>query len=385
MHHLHRIHRNGKRAFAIMALLLLCTTAPSAFAQDLIPKPDLAIPIPNVSLTDIRVQATDGEAGVSGFIDIPWIAQYISGVYVYGVSVAGVIAGVTIVIGGFQYMTGKPAEGKEKIKRSLIGVTLVFGSFIILKTINPDLTIVNSLRVKTLKRSEFTAEHKEDYGDVAEEGKNAPPTDPSAPSSGGGRATPVCKTIESCRAMCAGTRPKTSTGIMDPSLAREIPTIDGLVGNHKTASQKVIDGLVKAAGIAHARGYTIMVSDAYRSLQSQINKICVDVGNAEKEATWGKAVAWPGGSNHGAGYAVDLRLVRDSDKKTVVGSGSCSGQSAGTLATAADSKLFDQIMTEAGAQRYKREIWHYEFGSDPTCRCTYPNCPSPPLSCDSPC
>jgi len=157
MNTLQKTIRASKRTFASMALLFVLLGVPAALAQESF-RPTLSVPIPNVQFSTMRVQETNEDAGISGFMDIPWIAQYIQGVYVYGVSIAGVIAGVTIVIGGFQYMTGKVAEGKEKIKRSLIAVTLMFSSFLILKTINPDLTYLISLRIKTVKREEFITE-----------------------------------------------------------------------------------------------------------------------------------------------------------------------------------------------------------------------------------
>lgn len=162
-----------KRTFATVALLLLFSSVPAVLAQNSF-QPTLSIPIPTVLFSDIKVEGANKETGASGYVDIPWIAQYINGIYLYAVSIAGIIVSVTIVIGGFQYMTGKPAEGKEKIRRSLTGLVLVFGSYIILQTINPDITKLTSLRVKTVERQELIAEPGGiDYG-VSDPGTPVP-------------------------------------------------------------------------------------------------------------------------------------------------------------------------------------------------------------------
>ncbi|HTK60618.1 MAG TPA: hypothetical protein VL283_05460, partial [Candidatus Baltobacteraceae bacterium] len=95
----------------------------------------------------------------------------------------------------------------------------------------------------------------------------------------------------------------------------------------------------------------------------------------------GSAVAWPGGSLHGAGFAADIQLHKK-DGGMVVCSGCCGSE--GQSQYKEPSKLFDKIMTEAGARRYSNEIWHYEFGAPESVqpRCTSPNCPWPP-SCKS--
>jgi hypothetical protein len=141
----------GARIFASLALLC-CLFLGTAAAQAEEFRPALTIPIPGVHFSNLEVKSD------SGYVDIPWIAQYISGIYRYGISIAGIVAAVTMVIGGFQYMAGKPAEGKERIRRSLIGVVMVFGSYIILNTINPDLVTLGNIRIRTVPRLEFEAD-----------------------------------------------------------------------------------------------------------------------------------------------------------------------------------------------------------------------------------
>ncbi|MEY4745129.1 MAG: Type secretion system pilin, partial [Candidatus Parcubacteria bacterium] len=292
----------------IVRLLVPCGLALMATAASAVQEaPILAINIPTIQLTNIVVV---NDAGGIKTVDIPWLAQYVTGVYSYAVGIAATLAGVMLVVGGFQYLTaggdaGRVTKAKERITDAAVGLLLVFGSFVILTTINPELVSNPALRITTVKRVAFTAEERTDYGDTtAPRPDPASPTTTETPPPSGGGATPLCTTIESCRTMCNGTRPTTTPGVMDPSLAITIPTITGLAGNGNKASQAVIDGLTRAAGIAHARGYTISVSSGYRPLAIQIRLVCDRMGDPAREAGIGTAVAWPGGSNHGAGYAV---------------------------------------------------------------------------------
>lgn len=69
---------------------------------------------------------------------------YIPGIFNLAIGIAGVLAVLMIVIGGVEYMTtdaitGK-SEGKERINNAFWGLLLVLVSYILLRTINPELT-----------------------------------------------------------------------------------------------------------------------------------------------------------------------------------------------------------------------------------------------------
>src|SRR5688500_18486783 len=70
-------------------------------------RPTLAINIPTISFSGVRVDSSGSEAGISGYIDIPWIGEYMRGIYSYAVVAASLIAGVMIVVGGFYYLDRK--------------------------------------------------------------------------------------------------------------------------------------------------------------------------------------------------------------------------------------------------------------------------------------
>jgi hypothetical protein len=148
-------------AVALLSLAGLFSAAP-AFAQTptttTVPAPvqytppKLEIPIPNVSFSEV-VANNDS-------ITIPWIAQYISGIYTFLLSIVGVVAAAMMIIGGFQYLisvgdTAKISAAKERVTDALIGLVLAFGSYIMLYTINPDLVAFKGLQLTTVQTLKF--------------------------------------------------------------------------------------------------------------------------------------------------------------------------------------------------------------------------------------
>lgn len=139
----------------LVPLVFLLPIVASATYQE---RPVLAINIPTVQLTNYSVNDAAGQRTM----DVPWIAQYASGVYSYAVTIAGLLAGVMIVVGGFQYLTAggdtnRISKAKDRIKDALIGLFLVFGAYLILTTVNPSLVSLETLRIKTVKQIRFVA------------------------------------------------------------------------------------------------------------------------------------------------------------------------------------------------------------------------------------
>lgn len=75
------------------------------------------------------------------------LAQYLGIVYNFLISIAGLVASVMMIVGGFQYLTsggdaGKIGAAKTRITNALMGLLLVLGAYTILKTINPALVVL---------------------------------------------------------------------------------------------------------------------------------------------------------------------------------------------------------------------------------------------------
>jgi hypothetical protein len=74
-----------------------------------------------------------------GLKGTPTPCEYIKQVYIWGLGVAGVLAVTVVAYGGFLYMAGKTDMGKDYITSALLGLLLLFGAWLILNTINPEL------------------------------------------------------------------------------------------------------------------------------------------------------------------------------------------------------------------------------------------------------
>lgn len=128
-------------------------------------KPNLGIPIPTVHFAGIELKTVgktgpDGEQKSATVLDVPWLGNYIGGVYEYAIGVAIVVAAVMAVIGGFQYMTAggdakRVSAGKDRIVNALIGIVLVLAAYIILNTINTELTHLRSVDVQYVEGQQF--------------------------------------------------------------------------------------------------------------------------------------------------------------------------------------------------------------------------------------
>ena len=97
---------------------------------------------------------------------IGWIGDYIGAIYKYGVGLAAVLATIMMMVGGFLWLTsaGSPdrvGKAKEFITSALTGLILALFSFLILYTVNPELTTLKPLKVQ--KVSEVEVEFKEGF------------------------------------------------------------------------------------------------------------------------------------------------------------------------------------------------------------------------------
>jgi len=70
-------------------------------------------------------------------------SDYVTGGFKLGIGIAGALAVVMIIWGGFEYITtdiiSKKGDGRKKINNAIIGLLLALASFLILQTINRSL------------------------------------------------------------------------------------------------------------------------------------------------------------------------------------------------------------------------------------------------------
>lgn len=129
--------------------------------------PDIKVSIPGSSELQ-KVTCDEGN-----ICNIPWLGQYIGGLQRYAIGIIGIMAVIVLMMGGVMWLTaagnsGQVGEAKKLIAGSLVGLFLVFGSYIILYLINPNLTVMKSLRVGYINKLDL----EEIKVDVAELNKN---------------------------------------------------------------------------------------------------------------------------------------------------------------------------------------------------------------------
>ncbi len=138
---------NPKQASQLYSTLNPPASTPSTPNMESAPRPlivpTLGVPIPGITFSGATIEDSD--------IVVPFLAQYISGIYRYGVGIVGLVATIMVVYGGFQYLigssTGDIKTGKTLITNAVVGMILVFASYAILYTVNPALLQPGSLRL----------------------------------------------------------------------------------------------------------------------------------------------------------------------------------------------------------------------------------------------
>lgn len=324
--------------------------------------PQLNVPIPNLKFTDAIVTDTT--------IKTSFLAEYINAIYKYMIGIGITIAIVMIMIGGLQYVLGAGSgnvdKGKERIKNGIVGLILLWSVFLILHTVNPQLVSLKMVELQTVKEIDLP----EDEGEI----------DASA--------IRVCDTIAACQQLCAQPKnawPTSNPKTIDPTETIKAQSANGFVndGGNTVKGRVTLEvqtALQKAGQIATGidPSYSIHLVSGFRPLVNQIQKVCdvLATEDPNKIAKIGKAVAWPGGSNHGSGAAIDVLLMKGNSALTDP-TFNTTYQNNPNYKVGAE--LLSKIMTNAGFVRYGAEIWHFELKekAGSTCRCEFPNCPFP--------
>lgn len=114
--------------------------------------PKLQVPIAGLKFQDVVCENSDG----SFRCYITWISDYISGIYDYALLVGGILAGIVLMAGGLIWLTSggdvsKVTNAKKIITGGLIGLFLLFSTFLILNTINPELVNKKAITIDVPK------------------------------------------------------------------------------------------------------------------------------------------------------------------------------------------------------------------------------------------
>ncbi len=117
-------------------------------------KPLLEIKIPGLNFSDVILSRDAGGT----YAYIAWLPEFISAIYKFGISIVSIVAVVIIIIQGIRVVTSGGGEAKanayKRIIQSVVGLTIAWGSFAILYTINPNLVQFNALKVRVITSEE---------------------------------------------------------------------------------------------------------------------------------------------------------------------------------------------------------------------------------------
>ncbi len=111
------------------------------------------IPLSNILATiQLRMQTNWPRSPLGAGLDVgSTITDLVQYIYEWGIFLGGLAVFIAFLIAGFQYLTsvGNPTLMKEswdRIKSALFGLILLLSSWLILHTINPELTILREIK-----------------------------------------------------------------------------------------------------------------------------------------------------------------------------------------------------------------------------------------------
>jgi len=148
---------NGKSTSPICC----CPGATTTFTE----KAKFTMPSPEIIDIDaLKLStATCTDADNSGTCSIPWVAQLIQYLYTFGLGIGGILAAVVLMAGGLVWLVSagdatKITQAKSLIVGSITGLMILFGSYILLTQINPNLVVLKPLSLKMIETIVITAD-----------------------------------------------------------------------------------------------------------------------------------------------------------------------------------------------------------------------------------
>jgi len=109
--------------------------------------PQLSIQIPNLSFSQ--------PTAANGYMSVNFIGEYVAAIYKFLIGFSATVAIVMMMIGGLQYVVGASSgqigKAKERITNAISGFVLLLFVFVILYTVNPELTFFDSLSLQKLE------------------------------------------------------------------------------------------------------------------------------------------------------------------------------------------------------------------------------------------
>ena len=147
--------------------------------------PKLEIDIPGLELSSPKdVLNSVEEDGKVTYLHIPFIGEYIAGVYRFSVAAGSVIAIVVIMVAGLQWTLSRGdsaaiGNAQKRIAASITGLLLLIGSYTVLYTINPELLNLRSLKVQYIVKDTDTLANQDGHdNNLTNKGRSGKGCDP---------------------------------------------------------------------------------------------------------------------------------------------------------------------------------------------------------------
>lgn len=226
--------------------------------------PDFQVKIPGMKALT-TVSCNEGN-----LCEIPWLGQYVVGLYGYALSIAGILAAIMLMAGGLIWLisagdASKITQAKDIIIGSITGLVILAASFIILTQVNPDLISMKSISVTSIKKIVLND------ADVTIIGGENPYATACAAAKKGDYS--ICKAL-------GNSQPSTLIDLENVKVDAQV-------------AEKYLDAM-ECVKLKNGK-YLFSINEAWRSAAKQL-----DYYNQ------GKSTATPCCSNHGSGKALDL-------------------------------------------------------------------------------
>jgi D-alanyl-D-alanine dipeptidase len=276
---------------------------------------------------------------------LPWIAIYIKAIYNYALGIIGILAALTLMIGGVIYLTSagnatRISEAKSWITGSLTGMLIMFTSYVLLNEINPDLIGFKPVKLSIVQEmTESDNQANIDAGAAA----NPSFTPANVRENRKVQDASQCSSMVECD--------NSGAGFIDAKTISEI-TNNIVIPSNVDARllPATIAALKKASKAAATKGVKLRINDGLRSQRQQCNywfKYGKDPARVSR----------PGSCNsHMGGTTVDMAI-------------NGANMGADRHARNANTKLLYDIMVGAGFVRYCGEYWHFQFNDSQSLAC----------------
>lgn len=141
-------------AFILTALPLTAQAEDNYSSLDYTPQ--IKIPVSGSGLDQATTKVGSYDSA-SGVMSSDLLARYIKALYDYGMIICGILAAIVLMGGGVLWLTSagdssKVGQAKELITGSIIGTVILFSSWLILNTINPDLLKMKVITTQIIKK-----------------------------------------------------------------------------------------------------------------------------------------------------------------------------------------------------------------------------------------